>query len=176
MAATTLVLFAHPALEKSRANRALLSGIEGMENVVINDLYEHYPDFQIDVEREQRLLEEADRVIFQHPFYWYSTPSLMKEWFDVVLQYGWAYGDGGNALVGKRARTVVTTGGSKAAYCAEGHNGYPVGELLRPVEQTARLCGMDWQEPIVFYGALHLDEEGLAAAVETYRKALRTPD
>ena len=147
-----------------------------MDGVVVNDLYERYPDFQIDVEREKALLEEASHVIFQHPFYWYSTPSLLKEWFDVVLQYGWAYGGGGNALVGKRARTVLTTGGSKEAYCAEGHNGYPVEELLRPVEQTARLCGMSWEAPLVFYGALHLNDRDLEAAAETYRKVLRSED
>lgn len=28
----------------------------------------------------------------QHPFYWYSTPALLKEWQDLVLEHGWAYG------------------------------------------------------------------------------------
>ena len=66
--------------------------------MTFHDLYEAYPDFHIDVEREKALLEEYPRIVWQHPFYWYSTPSLMKEWFDTVLQYGWAYGKGASAL------------------------------------------------------------------------------
>ena len=173
---STLILFAHPALEKSRANRALLEGIAGIDGVIVNDLYERYPDFQVDVDREKALLEEASRVVFQHPLYWYSSPSLLKEWFDVVLQYGWAYGDGGEALVGKRARSVVTTGGSKEAYCPEGHNCYTVEEFLRPQEQTARLCGMTWEAPLIFYGALHLSDSDLDAAVARYREVLLADD
>lgn len=90
-----LILFAHPAYEQSVANRAMVSAIRELEGVTFNDLYEKYPDFFIDVEEEQRLLKEHQIIIFQHPFYWYSSPSLLKEWQDVVLDYGFAYGDGG---------------------------------------------------------------------------------
>ena len=50
-----LIQFAHPAKSRSRANKALLAAIEGLENVTVNDLYAHYPDFLIDVSREQQL-------------------------------------------------------------------------------------------------------------------------
>ena len=95
----TLILFANPALEKSRVNKVLIEGVRKLKNVTFNDLYEEYPDFQIDLKREQQLLLEHDRIIWHHPLYWYSVPALMKEWFDIVLEYGWAYGAGGNALV-----------------------------------------------------------------------------
>ena len=165
----TLIIFAHPALEKSRANRRLIDGVCDLENVTVNDIYEHYPDFHIDVEREKGLLESHDQIVWQHPFYWYSTPSLMKEWFDVVLQYGWAYGKNGNALVGKSVLSVVTTGGSAEAYCAQGHNQYTMSEFLRPLEQTARLCGMEFQKPFVVHGALQLSDADLDQATESYR-------
>ena len=74
-----LVLFAHPALEKSRVNRHLLRAIEGLPDVTVHDLYEEYPDFQIDAEREQELLRTHDVIVLQHPFYWYSAPALVKE-------------------------------------------------------------------------------------------------
>jgi glutathione-regulated potassium-efflux system ancillary protein KefG len=168
----TLILFAHPALEKSLANQALIDSASTLEHVTINDLYEIYPDFHIDAEREKALMEEHSRVVWQHPFYWYSAPALMKEWFDVVLEYGWAYGKDGDALSGKTVKSVITTGGSKEAYCSAGHNQFTMEELLRPIAQTARLCGMNYEEPMIIYGALHLDDEGLASVVESYRNWL----
>ena len=166
--ARTLILFAHPALEKSRANKVLIEAASQIDGVTINDLYKEYPDFLIDVEREKALLLENDRIVLQHPFYWYSTPSILKEWFDRVLEYGWAYGNDGQALVGKRVRSVVTAGGSKDAYCDSGYNKYSVEELLRPVEQTAGLCGMEFLAPLVFYGSLHQDEAGYRAWAAEY--------
>ena len=48
-----LILFAHPRFEKSKTNRALLKNIGRLEGVTLNDLYEQYPDFNIDVDREK---------------------------------------------------------------------------------------------------------------------------
>ncbi|MCG6536952.1 MAG: NAD(P)H-dependent oxidoreductase, partial [Syntrophales bacterium LBB04] len=77
-----LILFAHPRFEKSRANRMLLTGIEGLPGVALNDLYEQYPDFNIDVEREKTLLSGQDVVIWHNPFYMYSAPAMIKQWMD----------------------------------------------------------------------------------------------
>ena len=74
-----LVLFAHPAIRKSRVNRRLVEAARGIDGVTVNDLYEAYPDLDIDVPREQQLLSDHDVVVMQHPFYWYSTPSSLKE-------------------------------------------------------------------------------------------------
>jgi len=64
-----LVLFAHPAIQKSRVNRRLAAAARGVEGVTVHDLYETYPDFDIDVPREQSLLVLHDIVVLQHPFY-----------------------------------------------------------------------------------------------------------
>jgi len=87
-----LVLFAHPALEKSRVNRRLAAAVADLPGVTLHDLYEAYPDFDVDVKREQDLLVAHDVLVVQHPFYWYSTPALVKQWEDLVLEHGWAYG------------------------------------------------------------------------------------
>src|ERR1700761_4628712 len=126
MAKRVLILFAHPALQKSRVNRRLIAAVPHLENVTINDLYEEYPDFSIDVRREQALLESHDIIIFQHPFYWYSCPALLKEWEDLVLQYGFAYGTGGTKLRGKWVLTAITAGGPSAAYQRNGHNYFTI--------------------------------------------------
>lgn len=168
----TRLLFAHPALERSWANKGLLEAVSAEEGISVTDLYEVYPDFHIDVKREQESLLEAERIVLQHPFYWYSTPSLVKEWFDCVLEYGWAYGPGGEALAGKSLLSVITTGGEQEAYGVEGYNGYSVETFLRPVEQTAKLCGMRYEEPLVFYGALNADDEALEGWKTAYRERL----
>lgn len=166
--ARVLLLFAHPALEKSRVNRRLAERARGVPGVTFHDLYEAYPDFDVDVKKEQALLLAHDTVVLQHPFYWYSTPALVKQWEDLVLEHGWAYGTGGTALRGKRLLSAVTTGGGETAYRAEGHNRFTVRQLLAPLEQTARLCGMDYPPPFAVHGTHRLEAEGIARAAEEY--------
>ncbi len=152
-----LLLFAHPAYHKSRVNRYLLDAAKQVEGIHIHDLYEEYPDFHIDVTREQRLLLEHDVIVFQHPFYWYSCPALLKEWLDLVLQHGFAYGDEGTALQGKWLLTATTTGGRAPAYQRDGMNYYSMSEFLVPFERTASLCGMHYLPPFVVHGTRALD-------------------
>lgn len=167
-----LVLFAHPALEKSRVNRVLIEGIDGLDGVTFHDLYEEYPEFDVDVQREQELLTEHDVIVMQHPFYWYSMPPLLKQWIDLVLEHGWAYGHEGTALHGKKLMGAITAGGRQTAYQAGGYNRYTIEELLRPVEQTARLCGMEYLPPFVVYGTHAMDRSEYAHHAERYRRAL----
>jgi glutathione-regulated potassium-efflux system ancillary protein KefG len=167
-----LILFAHPALEKSRVNRRLAAVARTTAGVTFHDLYEAYPDFDVDVPREQQLLLAHDLLVVQHPFYWYSTPALVKQWEDLVLEHGWAYGTGGTALKGKWWLSAVTTGGRETAYGPEGLNRFSVRELLRPLEQTARLCGMTFLAPLVVHGTHRLDEPGIDDAAEEYRRTL----
>ena len=173
MSLRVLILFAHPAFQKSRINRRLLRAVQGLENIRIHDLYEEYPDFQIDVEREQKLLLVHDVIVLQHPFFWYSSPALLKEWEDLVLEYGFAYGVGGTMLAGKRMLSAITTGGSEAAYRRVGYNYFTVREFLTPFEQTARLCHMEYLPPFVVFGSLKLhDEQELADRATAYRRVI----
>ena len=167
-----LVLFAHPALRRSRVNKHLLAAVAGLEGVEVNDLYQHYPDFDIDVAREQRLLLDHEVVVLQHPFYWYSTPSILKEWQDLVLEHGWAYGHNGRALEGKALMNVVTTGGPEAAYGEGGVNHFTMRQLLAPIEQTAGLCGMSYLPPFVVHGTHALTREGIDREAANYRRVL----
>lgn len=161
--ARVLVLFAHPALQKSRVNRRLAAAARGVEGITFHDLYETYPDLHVDAAAEQARLLAHDVVVFQYPFYWYSSPALLKEWQDVVLEYGFAYGRGGTQLHGKSLLVAVTTGGGGHAYSREGHNHFTMRELLAPVEQTARLCGMQWLPPFVVHGTVHVTDESVFA-------------
>lgn len=165
-----LVLFAHPVLERSRVNKRLIAEIDGMENVFIHDLYEVYPTLDIDVRREQQLLLDHDVIVFQHPFYWYSAPAIVKEWQDLVLQHGWAYGKHGTNLKGKITFNAITTGGPESAYTKTGYNRFTVRELLTPFDQTAHLCGMRFLAPFVVHAALRITSDAdLTPQKATYR-------
>jgi glutathione-regulated potassium-efflux system ancillary protein KefG len=170
--ARVLVLYAHPAPHKSRVHRRLAEAARSTAGVTVHDLYEAYPDFDIDVPAEQQRLLEHDVVVFQHPLYWYSTPALVKQWEDLVLEHGWAYGSRGTALRGKRWMQAVTAGGRAAVYRADGPNRFTVPEFLHPVEQTARLCGMEWLPPFVVHGTHAMTEADIARAADEYRRLL----
>ncbi len=159
---TILIQFIHPYPERSRVNRAVLEAVSDLPKVVVNDLYALYPNFYVDVKREQELLLAAEIVVFQHPFYWYSGPALLKEWVDVVLEQGFAYGANGTALRGKAWLQSVTTGMPEGAYTPGGIGASSMSELLRPFERTAVFCGMEWLEPMVFHGAYAADPASIA--------------
>lgn len=163
-----LLLFAHPALERSRVHRRLLQAVASLPNVTLHDLYEAYPDFDIDVPREQALLAAHDVLVVQCPFFWYSTPALVKQWEDLVLEHGWAYGHDGTALAGKGWLQVVSAGGGENAYQAGGRNRMTVPELLAPLENTARLCRMQWLAPHVIHGTHAMTDVDIARAAEAY--------
>jgi|SRR4051812_45091331 glutathione-regulated potassium-efflux system ancillary protein KefG len=169
-----LLLFAHPALEKSRVHRRLLAAATEVAGVTVHDLYEEYPDQHIEVEAEQRLLLEHDAFVFQHPFYWYSTPAILKQWQDLVLEHGWAYGKGGTALTGKVTFNALSAGGPEHAYRQGGYNEFTVRQLLAPWEATARLCHMRYLPPFVVFGALRFaNVEEIAPHVQDYRRLLQ---
>jgi glutathione-regulated potassium-efflux system ancillary protein KefG len=167
-----LILFAHPAFERSRVHRQLVDAVAELPGVTFHDLYQAYPDFDVDVRREQELLTAHEVVVLQHPFYWYSTPPLVKQWEDLVLEHGWAYGTGGAALHGKRLLSAISAGGPQRAYCAAGSNRFSVRQLLAPLEQTARLCGMEYLPPFVVFGTHQLGTEQIGGAAAEYRRLI----
>lgn len=147
-----LIQFAHPAMGHSVINKALRAAVDNLDHVTINDLYSAYPDFLIDIEKEKQLCENHDVIIFQHPFYWYSTPAIMKEWLDLVLEHGWAYGKQAKALQGKLFLQAITAGGDDNTYQKNGYNEFTIGELTSPYRATAKLCKMDWLPPFAVLG------------------------
>jgi len=49
-----LVVFAHPYPQRSNANKPLLEAVSQLDQVVVDDLYEKYPDFHINITAEQQ--------------------------------------------------------------------------------------------------------------------------
>ena len=168
-----LVLYAHSAPHLSRVNRRLADAARTIDGVYLHDLYETYPDFYIDVAREQALVAQADVLVFLHPIQWYSMPALMKEWVDVVLHEGWAYGGESTAARGKGYWLVATTGGAAEEFAAGARHGRPFGDYLAPFEQTAALCGMDWIAPHILHAAHAVDAGTVDAHVGAFSARLQ---
>lgn len=147
-----LIIFAHPLFEKSNANDALVRHVPDSPNITFHDLYQEYPEFDIDMQREQALMYSHDIIIWHHPMYWYSCPPLLKQWIDIVLEHGWAYGREGFALKGKLLLQAITTGGRQENYCSTGRDRFTIMQLLEPFNQTARVCNMVYLPPFVVHG------------------------
>ncbi|MFM2644061.1 NAD(P)H-dependent oxidoreductase [Vibrio chagasii] len=170
-----LVLFAHPSQHRSEANKPLFEQAKCIDGVTCVDLYAEYPTFKINIDREQKRLLDHDIIIFQFPLYWYSTPAILKEWQDLVLEYGFAYGTDGNELEGKKFLCSITAGGKEDAYQTDGYNHFTIRELLHPLEQTAALCGMEYLAPYALFGSrTALEENRITGHVERYKFLLES--
>ena len=157
--AKLLVYYAHPGHKYSRVNKAMAHTAAEHPSLTFCDLYAEYPRFIINIDIEQERLLNHDVIIFQHPLFWYSTPSLVKEWTDLVLEHGFAFGAGGNKLTNKIMMNAITAAGPQNAYTEEGYQHYPLRTFLTPMEQTARLCHMNYAAPYVLYSALTVGED-----------------
>ncbi|WP_297478920.1 NAD(P)H-dependent oxidoreductase [uncultured Photobacterium sp.] len=154
-----LILFAHPLQHRSEINVPLFNASKGFDHVTTVDLYAEYPNFRIDIDKEQQRLRDHDVIVFMFPLYWYSTPSLLKEWQDLVLEYGFAFGSKGKALEGKKLLCALTVGGSEASYCKDGFNHSGIRQVLQPLELMTELTGMAFLAPFALFGAGTATEE-----------------
>lgn len=154
-----LMLFAHPAFHKSRVNKLLVEGFSDIEGLTFHDLYQEYPELDIDIQREQELMEKHDVIVFHFPLFWYSSPAILKEWQDLVLEHGWAFGSKGNALKDKVFFCSITAGGPRKAYQEEGLHNHTMNQLLSPFRQTAMLCKMRPIPPFVVHGTHAIEKD-----------------
>lgn len=165
--AKTLVIVAHPTMDQSVINKRWVTELEKRpDQYTIHQLYDLYPDYKIDVEAEQKLMEQHDSIVFQFPVQWFSTPPLLKQWLDDVLAFGWAYGPGGDKLKGKRIGIAVSFGQPAESYNPDGLVGYTVTEVLRPMELIFEFVGAQYQPIFSFHVpdfAKGYDEESLKA-------------
>jgi putative NADPH-quinone reductase len=137
-------------------------------DATVHDLYAAYPDEKIDIRAEQQLLARHRRVILQFPFQWYSSPPLLKKWLDLVLEHGWAYGGGANALEGKQLGIAVSTWSRGADYRKDGRYGRTMEELTSPFEVTAFRLGMQYLPGFFLAGVDEVDDQALLANASAY--------
>ncbi|WP_118974979.1 NAD(P)H-dependent oxidoreductase [Taibaiella koreensis] len=150
----TLVIIVHPKIADSKINQRWIDALEqDPGRYTLHCLYEAYPGGQIDVAREQALIEAHDHIVFQFPFYWFSSPPLLKQWLDEVLTYGWAYGSGsGYRMSGKKVALAITAGIDEEEYQASGAYRYTLKELTAPFELTFAYIRADYKGFHAYYG------------------------
>ncbi|MFC4808196.1 NAD(P)H-dependent oxidoreductase [Paenibacillus sp. GCM10023250] len=171
----TLVIITHPNMETSRVNKAWRDELQKHGEITVHELYAAYPDEKIDVAREQKLIEAHDRIIFQYPLYWYSSPPLLKKWFDDVLQYGWAYGTpDASKTAGKEIGVAISTYGTEASYQPSGFNRFTLQELLRPVEALAHFISADYLPHFSLSDVSNLTDERLAQSRLDYIRHIQS--
>ncbi|GBF73846.1 hypothetical protein PA598K_02169 [Paenibacillus sp. 598K] len=168
----TLVILAHPRLAVSRVNRRWKEELlKHPDAVTLHELYLAYPDGQIDIAREQQLLESHARVILQFPLYWYSYPPLLKQWFDDVFAYGWAYGSKGDKLKGKAMGLAMSIGDKEQHYRKDGPISYTVEELTAPFIASLRHVGAIALPSFAVYGAsFQITDEAIEQSAEAYAR------
>jgi len=153
-----VILLAHPAFERSVANRALIDAVRELPAVTVIDIYA--APFTPDTYRQP--IVEASTVVFQFPFHWLSAPSQLKKWCDEIFSPDIAKDR--NLLV------ATTTGSAYEAYRSGGRNLFTIDELLRPYQTLAHHAGMKWQTPFALYGAsLPTAAESIRRGAEAYR-------
>lgn len=169
MSKTTILLF-HPDMQASRANAALARAASRLDGVECVDMHALYPSQAVDADAEARRLLAAGRIVLQFPLQWYSTPTLLRNWQDSVLtrMYYIRYEEEGRHLEGTPLMVAATAGNTPENYSAQGNAGFPLAELLRPLQATAHRCHLPWAEPFLLYRANQLDDAALEAAADGY--------
>lgn len=171
-----LVLTAHPDLSTSTANRKWFEALSDVEGVITRDLTAvGGPEMRFNPSVEQALLEQADRVVLQFPFYWYSSPPVLKAWIDQVLLFGFAYGPDGNNLLGKELVLAISTGGPAESFQPGAFNSFTMSEFLTPFQQTALMTGMTYLPPFVLHSAMSRDQTNLNASIPALISHVTSP-
>ncbi|WP_185872775.1 NAD(P)H-dependent oxidoreductase [Blattabacterium cuenoti] len=151
-----LFIVAHPNIKQSILNRHIIDYIiiKYNKNVLIRQLYELYPDFKINVIEEIKIILSVQCIVFQFPFYWYSYPSLFKEWKDKVFTELYTTK---NFLSGKHLLISITTGADETSFHAGEKNNFTLDEFLRPIQQTAYIFQM------IYHGYMHISMQSISS-------------
>ena len=127
--------------------------------------------FVDDIKLEQRLLSQADLIIFQFPLWWYSMPGLLKGYIDRVFSMGWAYG-GVQALRGKKILVSTTTGAPEMAWTDD--NRGSIKDIFKHLFiGTFGLTGIVPLEPFIAYGAKRFTEDQKNETLNSFKNHLK---
>lgn len=173
----TLVIVTHSDIQNSIVNKRWLEELERNSDLVtVHQLHEQYPAHQIDVEAEQKLLLNHDHIILQFPFYWFSTPPLLKKWLDDVLTQGFAYGreKSERKLSGKKIGLAISAGIKEVDYDQSGRYLFTLEELLRPLRLTIEYIDAEPLPVFAAYGAESgIPKEDLESSASQYMQYIK---
>ncbi len=134
----TLMILAHPAIEKSIGNKIISKNFSKENNTEVRHLDQLYPDFNIDVKAEQEALLSADTIILQFPLFWYNVPAILKHWIDTVFEYGFAFGLE-STLNNKNIIVSFTIGSPNKYYSAD-----VIEKICFPLKGLTQYCNLNY--------------------------------
>ena len=150
-----LIISGHTDLENnSFANKIILNKLqELLPQAEYLFLDKEYPNYKIEVEKEQARLVKADVIVFQFPFFWYSMPSILHKYQEDVFLHGFSHGSKGKALVGKKVIISFTSGAPEEMYQEGGKQNYPIEAFYPPFKNFVVSCNMELAG-IIYSGGL----------------------
>ena len=152
----TLVILSHPIFETSSLNKQVVAELKKYpDKYTIHHLEEEYPDEEINVAAEQRLIENHDNLVLEFPIYWYNCPHLLKKWLDEVLEFNWAFGPEGHAIENKPVALIITTGADKSHYQ---NKGTTMNEVLTPFKMTFEHTKSNYQGFFAIFGPITTED------------------
>lgn len=145
-----LMILAHPNFDQSIANKTIIETLQTTQNdLEIRNIFQLYPDYQIDIAAEQAALLRHDLIILQYPMYWFNMPAILKSWFDQVLTYQFAYGSKGDKLKSKKLLSSLTVGQPEQNFIQDQEllmNGF-----LLSIQKSAEYTQMENLTPFILY-------------------------
>lgn len=168
----TLIIVSHPEIDESGSQQYLKEALPDSSDITFHHLESTYPEGKIDIEQEQQLLQQHDRIILQFPLYWYSSPPMLKHWQDEVLTENFAYGSGGNKIKDKELGLVLVIGMPEKEYQVSGNEGYTLSALTTPYQAMAKKTQMNFLKPFLIFQFHYMEESEKMRMLIAYQQYL----
>lgn len=172
----TLIILAHPNLANSRINKVLVQSIENEPSITVRDLYQLYPDFKIDTQKELEFLKTHDKLIYQFPLYNYGSPALLKEYQDAIFIAASSSDIATISLeifANKVFGIFTSAGGPKEAYKTEGRYKKDIDDILVPFYLGAEYVKMKHKPAFCTYNVSQITDEEIKLATQDYKNAIK---
>jgi len=164
----TLVVVSHPEINNSQTQQFLMQGAK-----LLDVTWHHVEELQeIDVDKEQKLLMAADRIIFQFPLYWYAAPAGLKNWEDKVLTRNFIYGDNNDNLGDKEFGIVVSTGMPLKDFRRGGRENITIDQMMAPYRAIADRAKMKVLPAFTIAQFQYLDDQKQMQLLIDYQRYL----
>jgi len=172
----TLILKFHPGYAPSRVNTAMTDAaakLQGVQTVDMYAIYDHEDDLKAAEDAEIERLYAAERLCVQFPVHWFAATPRAMAWQDLILnRLVFTHPDEGEGLEGLPFMISATAGQKRETYRPGGANLYPLEELLRPWEVSAKQSGFVWHEPFLAYGTDDYEDADVARVARDFAARL----
>lgn len=164
----TLIINGHPNLNQSIIHKRWSEELKKYpKDFTVHNLCYEYPDYKIDVQKEQKLIENHENLILQYPIYWFNVPGLIKRWIDEVFTYGWAYGSKGDKLKDKKIALALSAGISEDDL--KDNKNLNLEDLILPIKLTAAYVSSNFRGYYILYNSYYAADNGtLDKSIDEY--------